>query len=473
MKRSLTILSFFAGIQLVCAQSHEADSQKAALAQYKNPMERFTATIKYLESVDAYGSNTIDSALCVDLLQMAQSLKNDSLLAISYNWIGYYFATEKGDNTTAFEYYFKAIPLAEKYKDKRRISSLYFDIAGRYFSLENFDELYAYTKLGGQNLPDKTSPKYDHMLVQYQRNLGVYFLEKGQVDSALYYVQAASQTSERLKTRIFKFQLQALLATAYARMHETDLANVYWKKAQSMADSADNRKGIFYNRYIPFLIDSDRLDEAREEAEKYWNFAQKGENLNSILMAATFKKQLFDKLNQVDSAYYYSKVESQMRASIYDQDNLNAMQAMAFKEQLRVMEEAAKKADEEQRRKVNLQFALIGFGIITFIIIFLLLSRSIITNTRLISFLGVVALLIVFEFLNLLLHPFLERITHHNPALMLLALVCIAAMLVPLHHRLEKWATAKLVEKNKQIRLAAAKRTVEELEREKNRNAEH
>jgi hypothetical protein len=47
---------------------------------------------------------------------------------------------------------------------------------------------------------------------------------------------------------------------------------------------------------------------------------------------------------------------------------------------------------------------------------------------------------------------------------MLLALVCIAALLVPLHHKLEKWTTHKLVEKNKQVRLAAAKRTIEELE---------
>jgi len=72
--------------------------------------------------------------------------------------------------------------------------------------------------------------------------------------------------------------------------------------------------------------------------------------------------------------------------------------------------------------------------------------------------------LIVFEFLNLLVHPFLERVTHRTPLLMLLALVCIAALLAPFHHRLEKWATHRLVEKNKQIRLAAAKRTIEKLE---------
>jgi hypothetical protein len=47
---------------------------------------------------------------------------------------------------------------------------------------------------------------------------------------------------------------------------------------------------------------------------------------------------------------------------------------------------------------------------------------------------------------------------------MLLALVCIAALLVPLHHRMQKWTTTKLVEKNKAIRLANAKKTIAKLE---------
>ena len=138
---------------------------------------------------------------------------------------------------------------------------------------------------------------------------------------------------------------------------------------------------------------------------------------------------------------------------------------MTFEEDLRQQEVAAEKVKEEQQRKQNIQYALLALGILSFIILFLALSRRHITNTKVIQFLGVVVLLVVFEFLNLLLHPFLERITHHNPILMLLALVCIAALLVPLHHKLEKWATHKLVEKNKAIRLAAAKKTIEELEK--------
>ncbi|MBK8140547.1 MAG: hypothetical protein IPQ25_10860 [Chitinophagaceae bacterium] len=152
-------------------------------------------------------------------------------------------------------------------------------------------------------------------------------------------------------------------------------------------------------------------------------------------------------------------------------DSLNSSKAnqqillMTFEEDLRKQEAAAEKIKEEQQRKQNIQYALLALGIISFVILFLALSRRHITNTKVIQFLGVVALLVVFEFLNLLLHPFLERITHHNPILMLLALVCIAALLVPLHHKLEKWATHKLVEKNKAIRLAAAKKTIEELEK--------
>ena len=468
MKKTITLFCIIT-IQVLIgktafAQGSIADSGEAALAKIKKPLERFTATIQYLEANDAYTGGFIDSALCIDLLQIAQQLKNDSLLATSYNWIGYFFSIKNGDNTTALEYYFKALPLAQKYNDKRRISSIYFDIAGVYFSLKNFEEFFNNTMKGGETLPDKNSPKYDHMLVQYQRNMGYYFTEKNNLDSALHYAQAAEQTSKRLKSRIFNTQVLSLIADIYAKMNEDALADVYFNKAQLASDSIF-RKEMFYRRYIPFLIKRNRISEAMLQAEKFWDISNKMQNLNVKLMAAGFKRDVFDKMNNTDSAYRYSKVESEIRDLIFNENNQNAIQALAFKEQLRTMEDAAKKSAEEQKRKQNIQYALIALGIVTFIILFLALSHRHITNTKLIQFLGVLALLLVFEFLNLLFHPFLERITNHSPVLMLLALVCIAALLVPLHHKLEKWATHKLVEKNKQVRLAAAKKTIEQLEK--------
>lgn len=464
MKKILSLICLLTCIHIAFAQSNNADSSKAALANYKIPLERFSATIKYLETVDSYGSGNIDSALCIDLLQIAQQLKNDSLLAISFDWIGYYFSIKKGDNTTALEYYFKGLPLAEKFKDKRRISSIYFDIAGVYNNLKNIEEYFNFTRKGGLNLPDKTSPKYDHMLVQFQRNMGSIYRDKKQLDSALYYAQAALQTSERLKSHLFKLQTLTLAADIYAKMNENELADIYFNKAKSVSDTLSFRKEYFYRRYIPYLVSCNRMNEAKLEAEKFWDVVDKEHNLNFKLFAASIKRGMFDKLNNTDSAYYYSKTESQLRDSIFSQNNQNTIQALAFKEQLRVMEDSATKAEEAQQRKQNIQFALIALGIISFIILFFLLSHSVVVTEKWISFFGILGLLIVFEFINLLIHPFLERVTHHSPLLMLMALVALASLLIPLHHRMEKWIKEKMTEKNKRIRLENAKKTIEKLE---------
>ena len=101
---------------------------------------------------------------------------------------------------------------------------------------------------------------------------------------------------------------------------------------------------------------------------------------------------------------------------------------------------------------------------ITFIILFFAFSRSVIVKSKFIEFFGVLGLLAVFEFINLFIHPYLLHFTNDSPVLMLLILIGIGALLVPLHHRLEKWMTKVMVEKNKKIRLASAKRTIEQLE---------
>ena len=121
--------------QISIAQSKYNDSLKRILSFATKPTERFDIINKNLQAQ----VGNVDSASAIELLQIAQEQKNDSLLAISYNWIGSYFAFNKGDNTSALEYYFKALPLAEKVKDKRRISSLYFDISLVYLILQNFD----------------------------------------------------------------------------------------------------------------------------------------------------------------------------------------------------------------------------------------------------------------------------------------------------------------------------------------------
>ncbi len=468
MRKVSIVFVFIAATLSSYSQTNYDDSLKSALANSKDPLEQFSIRVKILENLTTFQAGILDSASCIQLLQIAQQMKNDSLLAISYNWIGAYLSL-KGDNISGLEYYFKAIPIAEKVNDKRRISSLYFDIGNIYFSLQNNEEAVKYTRKGEENLPDKSSPMYDYMLVQYQRGMTTYYLLVHQPDSALHYLQALAETNHRLKSILFEFAVYHQSGSTYAMLGENEIAGIYFKKAKALSDSIKIRaaKGRFYENYIRYLLNNNKIQEAYEESMHFLNMGNQSNNNNLKLSGAGLLRQVFDKLHQTDSAYYYSRMEADINALIFNQSNVNKIQALAFNEQIRVLEDSAKKISEEEQRRENLQFSLIAFGIVSFIILFLLLSRSIITNTRLIEFFGIIALLIVFEFLNLLLHPFLENFTNHSPVFMLLIMVCIAALLVPLHHRVEKWATKILVEKNKKIRLEAAKKTIRLLSDEK------
>ena len=138
--------------------------------------------------------------------------------------------------------------------------------------------------------------------------------------------------------------------------------------------------------------------------------------------------------------------------------------SLDFEERIRQADLAATELKDKRKRNHNLQYAAIAIGLIAFIILFFALSRSIIVKTRFISFFAILGLLAVFEFINLFIHPYLSHATNDSPVLMLLVLIAIGALLIPLHHKLEKWITKIMIEKNKKIRLEAAKKTIARLE---------
>lgn len=465
MKKTLIFFCFIATVQTSLAQINRTLITKADLTSIKKPLERFTATINYLENELNEEGNGIDSTISIDLQRIAKQLKNDSLLAISYNWIGSYFGT-KGKSDEEIEYLYKALALAEKYKDKRRISSIYFDLYSAYMVLGRRTEAFGFSKKGGENLPDKTSPKYDFMLVQYQLTMTSFYREKKQLDSALFYAHLSNQTAERINTNLIKYQTLKSLSNVYQDKNEPEIGLVYLRKAQTIAQHfKGNQQRFDFFAYNFLMLDrQDSTKQAGKWADSLWLIAQQEQDQRYRLYAATTKRKLYDKLNNIDSAYYYSKLETEIREVIFDKDKLSAIEALGLKEQLRKIDEVEIEEEAKQQRKQNIQYIFIAIGIVTFLILFFLLSRSIVFNEKWISFFGILGLLIVFEFINLLIHPLLERVTHHNPMLMLLALVALASLLIPLHHRLEKWIKIKMTEKNKGIRLANAKKTIEELE---------
>lgn len=89
------------------------------------------------------------------------------------------------------------------------------------------------------------------------------------------------------------------------------------------------------------------------------------------------------------------------------------------------------------------KWLLIGICIVFLMMILAFLSRIKVRH-RSLKYLGVLSLLLLFEYISLTTHPFIANITHHDPFLIFAATIIIASVLVPIHHRMEKFVEKKL-----------------------------
>jgi hypothetical protein len=101
------------------------------------------------------------------------------------------------------------------------------------------------------------------------------------------------------------------------------------------------------------------------------------------------------------------------------------------------------KAEEKKIR--HLKLGLIAIFIPIFSTTVYLISRRKKKNIKLITMLGLTSLLMLFEYITMLIHPIIEKITNHDVVIMYLVLLSIAALLAPLHHKLEAVVKQRLM----------------------------
>jgi hypothetical protein len=128
------------------------------------------------------------------------------------------------------------------------------------------------------------------------------------------------------------------------------------------------------------------------------------ENLAASLLGSSLLLAELYENNNAEESLNYHKAARVAQDSLFSQEKNRQIQMLNFAETLRQQEIEKTKQAEAEARKHGLEYAAIAIGLVGFMMVFLLLSHSIIANERVIRFLGILALLIVFEFVNLLLH---------------------------------------------------------------------
>lgn len=327
--------------------------------------------------------------------------------------------------------------------------------------------------------------KVPRSLASVLMNIGIVYALQDEYRQALEYYRKADSIIVKDSVKDFRYNINLNIGDTYNRLNVSDSAYLFFNKSLQIAreDAKRENMGISltglghsylklgsyelcrqsYTDALTYLKEANN-DEIYSEAAlgmanlyKKLNKADSAEYFGRLslttarqggfntaeLQAADFLAQHFQSVHRVDSAFAYISFLKNLNDSVNSKSRIRESQLITTNEHFRQteMEEARKLA--EQKRTQQLQMLMIGIFIPGIFIITLALSR-VRMHPRIIRLLGVLSLLFLFEYLTLLLHPAVANLTHHTPVLEILIFVGVAALVIPLHHKLEHWLIHKL-----------------------------
>ncbi len=317
-------------------------------------------------------------------------------------------------------------------------------------------------------------------------NIGIVYVFQEEYNKALGYYSQADSVINKDNVEDFKYNIALNIGDAYNKLNISDSAYLYFQKSLNIAKAQNDgdligtsmtglghtylKKGNYteaesnYQTAIKLLKEAEddevlceaalgmaklyetlnRNDSARRYADLALSVATNDGFLSWQYDATNFLTNHFKKVNKIDSAFFFAEYSHQLNDSLNSKAKIRQFQSLTVEEQFRQRELQEEKAIAAKKRYQQLQLLLIGIFIPGFFLITLLLSRAQI-HIGIIRALGVLSLLFFFEYLTLLLHPTVAELTDHTPILEILIFVGIAAILIPLHHRVEHWLIHRLI----------------------------
>ncbi|HAO47729.1 MAG TPA: tetratricopeptide repeat protein [Ferruginibacter sp.] len=351
-------------------------------------------------------------------LKLEESGKNPRNLAMSLLNIGIVYRYQEEYNE-ALKYYYRADSVIRQHNIEEVKYYVYMNLGDVYDRLHNTDSAFSYFN---KSLILSNSLKNDDYIGNSMTGLGHTYFKQGNAPFSLLYYQTAITYLQKSGNDDVLCEAMLGLARLYQQqLHKNDSAAFYAQQALQIAERA----------YI----------------------------MPKQLEAANVLTDFYKNSGNTDSAYHYLSKVQQLNDSINSREKIRQLQILSSNESFRQLEIEENKKIAKKERKQQLQLLFIGIFIPGFFLLTLLLSRIRI-HARIIKLLGILSLLIFFEYLTLLLHPTVAALTNHTPVYEMFIFVSIAAVLIPAHHRVEQWLITKLIHRDGSIRMKKFKMKV-------------
>jgi tetratricopeptide (TPR) repeat protein len=350
-----------------------------------------------------------------------------------------------GNYPGALKYELEALMKSESLNDHAGMARDYGDIGIIYSEMGDLKTgivFFRKCKIYGESAGNR------ERVVQGLINLGDNYENLNQLDSARIYTNQAYELALRINyTYAIGIALNNL-GNICSKMKQDEIAMGYYHQSHAIMHKTSDLEGVCETTLgmAKLFRKAGQADSLLHYARLSLAAADQAGFTRRRLDASSFLAGYFKGQNLNDSAYRYQEITIAAKDSLFSREKVREVQNLSFLERIRQQEiaEANRKAEEE--RKANIQMLGIGTFITFFFVVLFVFSKKEM-NRKAVKFLGVVGLLLLFEFISLFLHPYIAEWTHHIPVLMLVILVGIASVLVPLHHRLEELVKARLAKK--------------------------
>jgi tetratricopeptide (TPR) repeat protein len=419
MKRLFTALFFINFLCCVYGQSKKIDSLKHLLSISQSN----TSTVLLRASLaQCYVYNRPDSSfiLAKSALYLAKSINYEEGEARCYKQIGEALQ-EMGNYPGAMDAYLTHLRLSEKLDMQFSVAEALINIGLIYEDQAEYRQAINYTLKANtviDGIQDKKIENYDLTKDVILINAGYGYYLVNQLDSALDYEQQAYELALKIHNIDNMGDILQNLGLIQDRLNNKPLAITYLRMS---VQSSENTS------------DSTTLTDTYMSIARFFKGVLDASNILSNIYGSTDKTLAYD----------YLKTATIAKDSLFNQEKVKQVQNLKFEEQVREQEIAELKTQQEEDRHYNLQLSLIALFIPVFFLVALLLSKTKV-HYRVIEFMSVLAILFLFEFVTLLLHPLIGEFTNHTPIVEFLIFVCFAAIMVPMHHRLTHWLKERL-----------------------------
>ena len=439
-KTAISILMFLSFSNL---HSQYVDSLHQALFLNKHDTDRVFTLLRLSNS---YSDSERDSSMHFAQKALNLAIHNDFKKgeAQSLNIIGS-ILTMTGNYPKAFEYHLEALKIAEILKNETLIAGIFNNLARVSTERSDYKEALKYYFQARTKLDELGRHEYAATALF---NIGDTYDRMNHHDSAVHFLNLAWQLAKKIDYSYLLAAIKCNLGHTCVTVGKTEEGATFFREALELLQLGEDKTDLetlagVYEGISKIMELKGNYDSALYCAKQSFGISMQVSDQKRLLTAAKRLNQLYANQKLIDSAYRYSTVANEIREKILNEQKISQLEGLKFDEQLRQQELARLRENERKARINNLRLIGIILFIITFFAILLLLSRRK-AHPKALKYLGLLGLLLVFEFIALFIHPYIDKWTGHHPVYMLIILVAVAACLVPVHHRLEHWVKEKL-----------------------------